>query len=200
MVKDESGAMVEGTSEHRVGGTIRALRAGKDMSVRTLAARSGFSPSFLSQVEHGQASPSIASLEKIAAALDVTLSEFFAHAPNMLGAPSITIVRASDRLEITSEWSRATLAALGPTGPGHALEPVLLTLEPGGRTGARPAEHEGQEFAIVWEGVVRLTLGDTTHLLTVGDAVTLTSTTPHGWENAGHTQARILLVGIRPVR
>ena len=199
-VKVEGGTISDGASEHRVGGIIRALRAGKDLSVRTLAARSGFSPSFLSQVEHGQASPSIASLEKIAAALGVTLSEFFAREPGVPEAPSLTIVRAGDRPEITSGWSRGTLAALGPTAPGQALEPVMLTLEPDGRTGARPAGSEGQEFAIVWDGAVRLTLGDTAHALAAGDAVTFTSATPHGWENVGPTRARILFVGIRPVR
>jgi len=50
------------------------------MSLRSLASRTDFSPSFISQVENGVVSPSIASMEKIAGALGVTLGEFFAAA------------------------------------------------------------------------------------------------------------------------
>jgi len=194
-VKDDSASTTEDTSERRVGGIIQALRAGKGLSLRTLAARSGFSPSFISQVEHGQASPSIASLEKIAASLGVTLSEFFSAARSVPASQAVTIVRAGDRAEITSGWSRATLEALGPTGTGHTLEPVMLTLEPKGRSGSRPAAHEGQEFAIVWEGEVRLTHGDTAHRLAAGDSVTIGSGTPHRWENVGTSRACVLVVG-----
>lgn len=197
-VKDDHGAGAAGTSESRVGGIIHALRTGRGLSLRTLATRSGFSPSFISQVEHGQASPSIASLEKIAAALGVTLSEFFAREPVAADPPSCTIVRAADRPELTSGWSRATLEALGPTGAGRTMGPVMLTLEPDGRSGDRAAAHGGYEFAIVWDGNVRVTLGDTEHRLTTGDAVTFRSAMPNRWENVGPTSARVLIVVAHP--
>ena len=60
-----------------VGGRIRQLRLGLGMSVRSLAAKTGFSPSLISQVEHGQVTPSIGSLERIALALGVSLGKFF---------------------------------------------------------------------------------------------------------------------------
>ena len=65
------------SSQRQLGERIRQLRTGRGLSVRTLAATTGFSPSFISQVEHGQVSPSIASLERIATALGVTLGGLF---------------------------------------------------------------------------------------------------------------------------
>ena len=53
-------------AEQHVGEAIRRLREGQRLSVRTLASKSGFSASFISQVELGQASPSLASLDRIA--------------------------------------------------------------------------------------------------------------------------------------
>jgi len=197
-VKDPGGLDPRTTSESRVGGIIQSIRTGRGLSLRTLATRSGFSPSFISQVEHGQASPSIASLEKIAAALGVTLSEFFARQWADADALDFTIVRAIDRLEIVSGWSRATVEALGPTGRGQTMEPVMLTLEPDGRSGDRAAAHAGQELAVVWDGDVRLTLADTEHRLTTGDAVTFRSAMPNRWENVGPTSARVLIVVARP--
>lgn len=181
------------TSEQRLGELVRELRTRQNLSVRTLAAKAGFSPSFISQVEHGQASPSIASLERIAGALGVTLGDFFRPAV----APT-AIVRAGERAELASSWSRAQIEALGPTGPERALEPMMITLAPGGQSGGRPLAHGGDEFAIVFDGEVRLTLGETVHRLGRGDAATFPAETPHRWENPGLEPARIVVVSSRP--
>jgi XRE family transcriptional regulator, regulator of sulfur utilization len=47
------------------------------VTLRVLAARTDFTPSFILQIENRQYSPSISSMEKIANALGVTLAEFF---------------------------------------------------------------------------------------------------------------------------
>jgi len=60
-----------------VGKAVRELRVRQHLSLRNLAGQTGFSPSFLSQIENAQSSPSLASIEKITAALGVSLSEFF---------------------------------------------------------------------------------------------------------------------------
>src|SRR5581483_3550940 len=120
--------------EENLGEMVRLLREKSHLSVRTLANKAGFSPSFISQVENGQASPSIASLERIASALGVTLGEFFRTAE--LSLPSI--VKASERRALQSQWSRARLEALAQAGIGSKLEPVMITIAPGGSSGKRP--------------------------------------------------------------
>jgi transcriptional regulator with XRE-family HTH domain len=184
MVKDAP----EQTSEQRVGNLIRELRTRQGVSLRTLAARAGFSPSFLSQVERGQASPSIASLERLAQALGTTLGEFFRV------SRAAVVTRAGERAELTSAWSHAQVEALGPAGPGHAFESMMITLDPGGQSGGRTYGHGGEEFAIVFAGDVRLTLGDDVYRLTPGDAATFSAELPHSWENVGKVPARIVVV------
>jgi transcriptional regulator with XRE-family HTH domain len=179
------------TSEQRVGNLIREHRTRQGVSLRTLAGRAGFSPGFLSQVERGQASPSIASLERLAQALGTTLGDFF-RAP-----PPAVVTRAGKRAELTSAWSHAQVEALGPTGPGHAFEAMMITLDPGGQSGGRTFGHGGEEFAIVFAGEVRLTLGDDIHHLTAGDAATFSAETPHAWANDGEIPARIVVVSAR---
>lgn len=180
------------TQRERLGQVVRSLREQQGLSVRTLAKASGFSPSFISQVENGLASPSIASMEKIAHALGVSLSGFFAAERSDPDSP--VVVRAGEGEELASEWSQATLHALSPSWESRTLSPVLLTLAPGGRSGSEPTGHQGEEFAIVLSGAVRLRLKDTTHALESGDAIHLTPETPHQWENLGNRRARILLV------
>jgi transcriptional regulator with XRE-family HTH domain len=57
--------------QQAVGEQVRLLRTQRGMSLRSLAAQTDFSPSFISQLENGQVSPSISSMERIAAALGV---------------------------------------------------------------------------------------------------------------------------------
>ncbi|MDP9366123.1 MAG: cupin domain-containing protein [Chloroflexota bacterium] len=185
---DEGNGQATLGGEQRLGETVRRLRTRQGLSVRTLAGRAGFSPSFISQVELGQASPSISSLERIAQALGVGLGEFF-----RTKTPT-AVVRAGRRAGLASRWSRAEVEALGPTGAGRALEPMMLTLEPGGQSGGHPSGHGGEEFAIVFEGEVVLTLGDEVHRLGRGDAATFPAETPHRWENPGPAPARIVVV------
>jgi XRE family transcriptional regulator, regulator of sulfur utilization len=177
-----------------VGAHVRRLRTQQKISLRKLAGNTGFSPSFMSQVENGQVSPSISSMEKIATALGVTMGEFFAAAAQGEGG---LIVRAADRAAIGSWWSSAEIEALSPMAPNHSLEPVMITLKPGGRSGKHPYPHPREEFAFVFEGQVSLTLGPEKHSLGVGDSVMILARELRLWENPSPFPARVLVVSIR---
>ena len=99
-----------GLKQQQVGQHVRRLREQARLSVRALAARTGFSPSFISQLENGQVSPSIHSMEKIAGVLGVTLGSFFAAiGPGQGGL----VMRKADRQKLPSNWSNAELESLG---------------------------------------------------------------------------------------
>ncbi|MGH7254933.1 MAG: helix-turn-helix domain-containing protein [Nitrospirales bacterium] len=179
-----------------VGEVIRRFREDQKLSVRTLASKCGFSPSFISQVENGQASPSINSLERIALALGITLGDFF----QAREAPPPSVIRAGSRPTFQSQWSRARIEALGPVGRGEKLEPVMITLSLGGSSGKRPFARPTEQFAMVFDGKVVLTLDQEEHTLRRGDAVTIPSGVPHRWENPWPRAAKILIVSVNPVR
>ena len=107
-----------------LGEHIRRLRTDRGLSVRAFAVRTGFSPSFISQLENGQVSPSLGSLQKIAETLGVTLGEFFAAAET---GEEPLIVRLEDRRRLDSTWTDAHIEALGPMARSRRLEPVLVT-------------------------------------------------------------------------
>jgi len=179
-------------SEQSVGDLLREARARQGLSVRALAARAGCSPSFISQAERGQASPSISSLERLVQALGLTLGDFFRAARS-----PATVVRSHERATVTNAWSQAQIKALGPGGVGHALEPMMIVLAPGGRSGGPPYARDSEVFALVFEGEALLTLGETAHRLARGDAATLPAETPHRWENIGGDVARVVVVSSR---
>jgi len=182
-------------SQKIVGARLRQFREQRKVSVRKLAKLTEFSPSFISQVENGQASPSIGSLERIAGSLGITLGEFFA-APERGGEPGL-VVRRRARNQITSSWSIAQIEALGPLGRDRPLEPVLITLKSGGRSGKRPQAHAMEQFAFVLKGQVRLRVDERVYVLETGDAVTILRQQERLWENEGPAPARILVVSAR---
>ena len=179
------------SSEQQVGDHLRDVRTRQGFSVRALAARAGCSPSFISQVEHGQASPSISSLERLVQALGMTLGDFFR------AATPPSVVRAHERAALTNSWSGALIETLALAGAANALEPLMITLEPGGQSSSPPYTRDEESFAFVCEGEVLLTLGDATHRLSRGDAATFSSETQHRWENAGRELVRMVVVSAR---
>ena len=189
-----------GMTEAKLGETIRRLRMAARLSLRSLAEKSGFSASFLSQVENGQASPSIASMERIATALGVTMGQFFS--PPAAALADVELVRARSRVTLTSEWSKARIESLGAQHHDVRLEPVLVTLAPGGASARRPYSSSRDEFALVLEGTVVLAVqhgnasGDPErrHILERGDAVTIGSGIGRRWENVSPAPVTILMV------
>ena len=185
-----------GKSEQGLGEQLRQLRAERNLSVRTLAARTGFSPSFVSQVELNQASPSIASLERLAAALGVTLGEFFGDG----NASAAAVTRSGKRRPLTSWWSRARIEALTPTRAGWPFAAVMITIAAGGSSGKRPHAHPVHQLVMVLEGDVRLTLGSDLQALRRGDAVSLEPHALHRWDNSGKVPVRLIVVSSRVTR
>src|SRR5204862_5024697 len=75
-----------------VGVRIRALREAMDLSLRDLAQRSGVSAPMLSQVERGETSPTLAVAARIAAGLELTLSQLL----RLDEGGEVTVVRAGE--------------------------------------------------------------------------------------------------------
>jgi transcriptional regulator with XRE-family HTH domain len=181
------------TVEQRIGPELKRRRERAGLSVRALAEQAGFSASFISQLENGVVSPSIASLEKIASMLGMTLGDLFSASE----ATDVAIIRADLRPSFTSSWSRARVEALMPLSIGRSLEAMMVTLEPGGTSGKRPAAGSLDQLAVVFEGQLTLTLSGEQMDLERGDAVLIRARAPRQWQNSGPIPAQVLFVSSR---
>jgi transcriptional regulator with XRE-family HTH domain len=177
-----------------IGDHVRRLRTKRHVSLRAFAIQTGFSASFISQLENGQVSPSLGSLQRIADTLGVTLGEFFTTAPE---GDEVLVVRPAQRRRLESTWTDAQLEALGPMPADRRLEPVLAVFGPGGKSGKHPHAHAHEEFAFVVKGEATLTLADEELVLRPGDAVTLPAHAPRRWENRTNAALEILIVSAR---
>jgi len=180
--------------EKSLGTLVRQLREGRGLSLRGLAERSGFSAAFLSQVENAQASPSISSMERIASSLGVTMGEFF----GAVEERHQSVVRAAERIGISSGWSQAQIEALGGSQTGRKLEAVVIILQPGGTSGKQAHALSHEQIAVILEGELELTLGDEVHKLSRGDAATIRAGVPRRWGNLSDKPAQVLIVSEVP--
>ena len=185
------------TIEHHVpiGPRIRALRDAMELSLRDLAERSGVSAPMLSQVERGETSPTLAIAARIAAGLDLRLSQLL----RLDESGTVAIVRAGDGRPGTSDRSSGHSAEiLTPPLPGQRAELSRHVLLPGAMTGGPgdPPMHEpgSRETALVQEGSVVFEIDGDRHELSSGDCVTFDADLSHHFENPGSDDAVLLAV------
>jgi len=177
----------------KLGARLRVLRSERGLSLRTLAARTGFSPSFISQVESDTTSLSIGSLEAVLAELGLTLGQFFTD----LEAAPRTVIRRAERARYESDWSQGVVEVLTDGGPGRKLSAVAVTVAPGGASGTR-AEQRHDTLVVMLAGALTLHMADVEVALNEGDTAYLPEGATTGWENRGQAPASALVIQSAP--
>lgn len=171
-----------------LGARLRAARDAAGLTLKALAAATGLSQPFLSRLERGLVSASIANLLQVARALGVPLAELLeGEAPPP--APGWAVHRGGPRVAADGYSFRQLASGLR----GRRMDAFVLDFPPGEGMDLVVA-HEGEELLYVLEGRVRFRFGAEEALLGPGDAVQFDSSLPHTAENAGPRPARLLMV------
>lgn len=177
-----------------LGPRIRLLREAMDLSLRDLADRSGVSAPMLSQVERGETSPTLHVAARIAAGLDLRLSQLL----RLDEDGAVTVVRASERRQGPRRHRGHSYEVLTPPLPGQRAELSRHTLAPGARTGGPgdPPMHEpgSRETALVESGRLTLFCDGREYQLGGGDCVTFDADLNHHFENPGTEEAVLLAI------
>lgn len=172
-----------------LGERLRLLRSERNISQRDLARMAGLSPNAISLIERDETSPSVATLQSLAAALNIRMSYFFEE--EMPG--SILHIHAAARPKITSEG--VTIEGMGKTLPFQEMEPFAITLEPlAGSGGERQVVHNGHEFVYCLEGKIEYVVDGKVHVVEEGDTLIFEATLPHLWRNPFDVVAKFILV------
>ena len=172
-----------------VGERLRDIRRHRRATLKTIADRAGVSESFLSQVERGRASASIASLRRIAGALGVSVADLFEPG----GPPQPRVLRRDDRPSLAFGILGRKLL-LTPRPLQH-LEVFAGELDVGGSTGSEAYAHgDSEELFVVLSGTVQLELGGALFELEQGDSIDYRSSTPHRATNVGQERAEVMWI------
>lgn len=184
------------------GKRIREIRKSKHMSIVELADMVGVSKSLISQVERGDIFPSLSTLEKIAIALEVDITQFF----KIESAPPVSeseiVVRGNKRKKITMPNSSMIYNLLTPN-LRKSLEFLLIEIPPFAEKGEEEEEietfkHEGEEYFFVLEGQLELVIGEQSYVLNAGDSGCFDSSHGHVWRNNSNQKGAFLIAATSP--
>ncbi len=181
------------------GARIRHLRKLRGMTMKAVAERADLTESYVSKLERDLLSPSLNALHRICGALDTNIGYLFAAQDDPVD--TVKVVRAHDRMamQLSGEGldSGIQLESLIPASPANLLQVNIHVVQPDGG-GHAPIEHKGQEFGIVLQGSLELTVDGQSIRLQEGDAFSFESSLGHTYRNTGKTIARILWVNTPP--
>lgn len=184
----EEASQMDGGPMTDVGGLIRKIRVRRGLSQRALAQKSGLSANAISRIERGESSPTVTSLHRMAAALEVPIVDFF----EMSADRSQVIVKKNDRPRTRGDG--VLIESLGIGLPRQMLEPFLMSLRPGMYSGEDPISHPGEEFVHCLAGRVEYLVADDWYSLEAGDSLLFQSDQQHLCMNSGDSEAVVLLV------
>jgi transcriptional regulator with XRE-family HTH domain len=176
-------------NEIDVGRRLRELRSERGLSIRALARQSGLNVNTLSMIENGKTSPSVSTLQQVAAALEIPINAFF----EVKTPPQAIIYQKASERQF-AVFSYGTLADLGAGFAHPDLEPFIVRLEPQTDSGDTPIVHTGLEFVFCLEGCLSYEVDGQVFSLVPGDSLIFEAHLPHRWRNAGDVPSRSLLM------
>ena len=176
----------------QIGEKLRLLRLRTNLTQEELAIRCDLSKGFISQIERDQSSPSIATLVDILECLGTTPEEFFRETN-----PEQVHFCQGDAYDVEDEALGHKIAWIVPNAQKNEMEPILLTLHPGGRSETYDP-HAGEVFGYVLSGAAILHRGSQAWKIKKGDSVYYTASQPYFIENHTAHATSILWVSSPP--
>ena len=173
-----------------MGARVRSLRRERGLTIEQLAAATGLTKGFISQLERDRTAPSLSSIARICDALGVRLSHIFEHDPEP------ALIRRGERPAADTRFP--TQNYLLSSHEEARFQAIESEIAPGAGAGNELSSLPGEvEFVYVLAGTLELKISKETHLLEAGDALTYQLTKPHTWRNPSQTETlRVLWVSV----
>ncbi|MFJ5710571.1 MULTISPECIES: helix-turn-helix domain-containing protein [unclassified Streptomyces] len=167
----------------RVGAAVKRRRRALQLTLAVVAARSGLSVPFLSQIENERARPSRRSLELVAEALQTSAAELLAVAE---AARTVDVVRADEGTDTMPDGVRRLVRGR------HQLHALEFT---GEQDAGREFQHRNDELLYVADGAAEVEAEGRAHRLGRGDSLYLSGGVRHRWR-ATEPGTRLLVVAV----
>jgi transcriptional regulator with XRE-family HTH domain len=170
-----------------IGKRLRALRRARGQTLEEIAGETGYTAGYLSQIETGEATPSLAALAAIAASLMTEITAFFP----LEAPPGIRVSRAGDpdKLRIAPN-SHEEYVALSARGASASFNALISRYFPGDSVGRY--SQFGERFALLLRGEARFNIDQQERLLKPGDCIHYTSHPEDSVDVVSHDPAEIL--------
>lgn len=181
----------------KLGEKVKDLRLAKRYTLRQVAGITGLSIPLLSQIENNAVSPPVATLLRIARALEVNIGHFFRDEESKEKA---VVVRKDERKKVFRRLparhgqSGYTYQALAFTRNAKHMEPFLIEFEPKAQSKLAFLTHPGEEFHFVFRGRLAFHYKDEKINLEPGDSLYFDASVPHTFRALGGRKAQAIAV------
>lgn len=186
---------MENISEKVIGENIRNIRKQIAMTLDKLAIEVGVTKSTLSKIETGKIIPPIATLLRIANALNVKVTMFFMEKEKR---PSYVVTRKNYGQIVTFDESRVgyVYEAIATNMADKLAEPYLCTID--NRDKSIEFQHPGEEFIYILSGKIEYTVGTDKLILSAGDSLYFDSSNIHHFRTLSTKPVKMLFIKINP--
>lgn len=180
-----------------LGRRLRIARFERNMTLKEVAERCGMSATHISEVERGKTSPTVGALQRIAAALGEKTS-YFVHEDT---SRPIALTRKSDRCNLymtDRHGGPFAVEVVSPGIPGGIAQVFTSATKPGEAYEGHPMI--GEAVLYCNRGMVRITVGNESHVIREGDTLQFRTDEGYGGENIGEEESLITAVLAAPTR
>jgi len=180
-----------------IGRKVRELREKSQLTIMDLAARSGVPKSVLTEIESGDVTPPVATLLKLARAMNVGMAFFF---QDEAAADKVSVTRKDQRIRIRRRPHHHEgevdyiYESLETRKPDKHMEPLFVEFQSMETGNMVFSSHEGEEFVYLLEGRLEFRSHERLEVLTPGDAIYFESDLSHAFRGLDNQAARAIVV------
>ncbi|MBW5381558.1 helix-turn-helix domain-containing protein [Brachyspira hampsonii] len=184
---------VDMCKEIDIGIKIKDIRTKKGILLKDLAKKCGISSSMLSQIEKGNANPSLNTIKSIAKELGVPIFQFFIEEDEKIS--KINILKEKDRKVMATR--EVTYELLSPEGSSNIEFIRMILNEKGLESSIEPMPHKGEEVAFLLSGKAEITISDQSAIMYPGDSIYIPALAPHKWKNL-YDEESVIIFAVTP--
>lgn len=182
----------------KIGSKVRELRQKHQYTLQDVAAKTGLSKPFLSQIENDHVVPPVATLLRLARAFNVGLAHFFHGEVDAEKKISVTrrteLVRMERRPHHRKGEVNYIYESLETKKPNKHMEPFLVEFPPQETSEMVFVSHDGEEFLHLLDGSLEFRSVDRVEVLEAGDSIYFESDLSHSFRCLGEKSARAVVV------
>lgn len=174
------------------GNKVRKLRKHKEMTIDELAEKSGFTSSYISQVERNLIEPSLTALTKICRVFGISPYYFLEENVN------VTVTRKEDRQILTNPEKNQEIEFLLPIGNEQKNKMKFSifksSIEPGRWESENFLIIDSDKCVIIIKGKLIVNFADYNEIIEEGDSIYICSNVPHKLFNPSEETTEIMCI------
>ena len=177
----------------QLGKTVQRLRKAYNLSLSELSEQSGVAKSIISQIERNETNPTLATIWRLAQALDVSIDRVLR---DNVDSPFIERISRGDTPILVSDDGKCRLAITGWIKTVEWLQCYDFSAEPGGVLESEAHQRGAVEALSPIEGELQVEVGGEIEMVRMGETLRYRADRPHLIRNAGATPARASMICI----